>query len=352
MNQPTLFDDFPQPWDDDAAAEQLTASVVFSKGLIGQFDYRVPDKWVDSVEAGRRVKVPLGRGNRPTVGYCVEIGYRPTGKRKLKEIIEPVDQRTILSDEMLQLSRWIAERYICPLGAVLETIVPAGVRGLAGTRKTTVLSLDPKYASDWASLKLPAKQAEVARVLASSPKPLPPSILANRAGCTQAPITALRTKGIIIGHEDRIDNYSDSLKSEIPKTEPHILNRSQQAALGEIENAIDTDGPETVLIHGVTGSGKTEVYMRAIRKVIEYGRQAIVLVPEISLTPQTVGRFQSRFDSVAVLHSHMTDAARHWHWQQIADGKVQVVVGARSAIFAPPATSGVDRVGRRTRVDF
>jgi primosomal protein N' (replication factor Y) (superfamily II helicase) len=335
MNQPTLFDDFPQPWDDDAAAEQLTATIVFSKGLEGQFDYLIPDKWVDSIEAGRRVKVPLGRGNRPTVGYCVEVEYQPVGKRKLKEIIEPVDQRTLLSAEMLQLSRWIAERYICPLGAVLETIVPAGVRGLAGTRKTTVLSLEPKYADNWSSLGLPAKQAEVARVLAASPKPLPPSILAKRAGCTQAPITSLRTKGIIIGREDRIDNYSDSLKSETPKTEPHILNQSQQAALDDIKKAIDSDGPETLLIHGVTGSGKTEVYMRAIRKVIEYGRQAIVLVPEISLTPQTVGRFQSRFDSVAVLHSHMTDAARHWHWQQIADGKVQVVVGARSAIFAP-----------------
>src|SRR6185312_11609138 len=98
---------------------------------------------------------------------------------------------------------------------------------------------------------------------------------------------------------------------------------------------------ETILMHGVTGSGKTEVYIRAIDEVIQYGRQAIVLVPEISLTPQTRSRFKSRFNSVAVLHSHLSDAERHWHWQQIAKGNVQVVVGARSAVFAPTPNLGL-----------
>ena len=94
-------------------------------------------------------------------------------------------------------------------------------------------------------------------------------------------------------------------------------------------------------MHGVTGSGKTEVYIQAIREVVEMGRQAIVLVPEISLTPQTLERFRSRLDHVAVLHSHLSDAERHWHWQEIAEGRVQVVVGARSAIFAPVPQLGL-----------
>src|SRR4029078_2563757 len=98
---------------------------------------------------------------------------------------------------------------------------------------------------------------------------------------------------------------------------------------------------KTFVLHGVTGSGKTEVYIRAIREVVGYGRQAIVLVPEISLTPQTIRRFQSRFGSVAVLHSHLSDADRHRHWQQIAQGRVQVVVGARSAVFAPTPHLGL-----------
>ncbi len=97
----------------------------------------------------------------------------------------------------------------------------------------------------------------------------------------------------------------------------------------------------TILIHGVTGSGKTEVYIQAIQEVIRLGRQAIVLVPEISLTPQTVERFRSRFGEVAVLHSHLSDAERHWHWQRIAEGGVSVVVGARSAIFAPTPHLGL-----------
>ncbi|MFM7833232.1 MAG: DEAD/DEAH box helicase, partial [Planctomycetaceae bacterium] len=94
-------------------------------------------------------------------------------------------------------------------------------------------------------------------------------------------------------------------------------------------------------LHGVTGSGKTEVYIQAIREVVSYGRQAIVLVPEISLTPQTIRRFRSRFGSVAVLHSHMTDTERHRQWQSIAAGGVQVVVGARSAVFAPVPHPGL-----------
>src|SRR5947199_1738633 len=105
--------------------------------------------------------------------------------------------------------------------------------------------------------------------------------------------------------------------------------------------AINSQRHETILIHGVTGSGKTEVYIQAIQEVVRYGRQAIVLVPEISLTPQTRERFRARFDSVAVLHSHLRDTERHAHWLRIARGEVQVVVGARSAIFAPTPHLGL-----------
>ena len=105
--------------------------------------------------------------------------------------------------------------------------------------------------------------------------------------------------------------------------------------------ALNSGRHQTLLIHGVTGSGKTEVYIRAIEEMIGFGRQAIVLVPEISLTPQTCQRFRARFDRVAVLHSHLSDAERHWHWQRIASGEVQVVVGARSAVFAPTPHLGM-----------
>jgi primosomal protein N' (replication factor Y) len=120
-----------------------------------------------------------------------------------------------------------------------------------------------------------------------------------------------------------------------------VLNPDQEQALRAILDPLNAPRHQTILIHGVTGSGKTEVYIQAIQEVIRFGRQAIVLVPEISLTPQTVERFRQRFGAVAVLHSHLSDAERHWHWQQIAEGAVSVVVGARSAIFAPAPNLGL-----------
>src|SRR6185369_48785 len=131
-----------------------------------------------------------------------------------------------------------------------------------------------------------------------------------------------------------------------------VLNADQQQSLDRIVAALREQKHKTFVLHGVTGSGKTEVYIRAIREVVGYGRQAIVLVPEISLTPQTIRRFQSRFDSIAVLHSHLTDADRHRHWQQIAQGRVQVIVGARSAVFAPAPHLGLIVIDEEHETSF
>jgi primosomal protein N' (replication factor Y) len=122
---------------------------------------------------------------------------------------------------------------------------------------------------------------------------------------------------------------------------PHELNADQVRALAAIHESLQAAEHRAILIHGVTGSGKTEVYIQAIEEVIRFGRQAILLVPEISLTPQTVARFRARFDRVAVLHSHMSDVERHEHWRRIARGEVEVVVGARSAVFAPTPRLGL-----------
>src|SRR6185295_9529424 len=128
----------------------------------------------------------------------------------------------------------------------------------------------------------------------------------------------------------------------VVERESHLeLNPDQQVALGAILATLESKQHTTILVHGVTGSGKTEVYMQAIHEVLRFGRQAIVLVPEISLTPQTEQRFRSRFGSVAVLHSHLSDVERHQHWEQIARGDVQVIVGARSAVFAPTPNLGI-----------
>ncbi|MEX0866139.1 MAG: primosomal protein N' [Pirellulales bacterium] len=143
------------------------------------------------------------------------------------------------------------------------------------------------------------------------------------------------------------------LDTEVPRREENLqLNTRQRQALDAILASLRASRYRQLLLHGVTGSGKTEVYMQAIQEVVSYGRQAIVLVPEISLTPQTKSRFRARFDSVAVLHSHLSDVERHWHWERIAAGEIQVVVGARSAVFAPTPHLGLIVIDEEHETSF
>jgi len=339
-DQRRLFDTEPEPWEADDQAEQWVASVVLSAGPAQEFDYLVPDVLRDAVELGRRVNVPLGKSNRLVVGYCVRLENRPIGRRRLKPIHSVIDGESLLSPAMLRLTQWIADYYLCDWASVLDAVVPAGVRGGAGTRMATLLAVDPDAVQRLGELKLSPKQLLVLKVLAESKKPMEPGELARAASCTTGPITSLRRKGLIRSRTERISSLQ---ADDVPHVrEEHLmLNADQDQALRVILKAMNAPRYETILLHGVTGSGKTEVYIQAIQEVIHFGRQAIVLVPEISLTPQTVERFRRRFGAVAVLHSHLSDAERHWHWQRIAEGRVSVVVGARSAIFAPTPHLGL-----------
>ncbi len=331
--QQSLFDPEPDPWDLDDAAEHRVATVALSDGPGGLFDYEIPESLSGEVEPGRRVHVPFGKGNRAIVGYCVHVGVKKV-KRALKEIRGVVDSQRLLSTEMLSLTEWMADRYLCKWAQVLEAVIPAGVRAKAGTREVTLLSVPTNVAARLTQLKLPAKQAAALKLLAASPKPLTAAQLAEAAGCTTGPIHQLVKKNLVLAETRRMQVMQhDELPAE--KQENLQLNDDQQAALDTVLKPLHEQRHETILMHGVTGSGKTEVYIQAIEEVIRYGRQAIVLVPEISLTPQTRQRFRSRFENVAVLHSHLSGSERHWHWQRIARGEIQVVVGARSAVFAP-----------------
>jgi primosomal protein N' (replication factor Y) (superfamily II helicase) len=340
--QSTLFDAAPEPWELDAASEELVAVVVFADPPHGPFDYLVPPEFAARLVAGQRVQVPLGRGNRTVIGYCTEVVTKPAGSRPLKAVAAIVDPQPLLSPVMLRLARWMSDYYLAPLGQVLQTIVPAGVRGRAGTREMTFLSVPESVREQLAAgtLKLGVKQLAALKLLAESPRPLTPPELADAADCALGPIAELRKKKLVAAEVRRIQMHER--EPQVHLREDHLsLNADQQQALDAILGSLRDRTHQTILIHGVTGSGKTEVYIRAIDEVIQYGRQAIVLVPEISLTPQTRQRFQARFSQVAVLHSHLSDPERHWHWQEIAQGKVQVVVGARSAIFAPTPQLGL-----------
>jgi primosomal protein N' (replication factor Y) len=338
--QKSLFDTAPDPWELDAAHEQTVVDVVFAEQPHGPLSYRLPEQLRERVVPGQRVQVPLGRSNRSIVGYCTMVETRPVAGRPLKEILAVVDPQPLVSPAMLRLTAWMAQYYLCTWGQVLHSVVPAGVRGQAGTREMTFLSVPADVAAGLATLRLPAKQLDALRVLLAAPRPLTPPELAQAARCTLAPINELRKKKLVHAEVRRIQQME---LDELPaaREEHLLLNEDQQAALNHILTALQEQRHETVLMHGVTGSGKTEVYIRAIDEVIRFGRQAIVLVPEISLTPQTRSRFRSRFSNVAVLHSHLSDAERHWHWQRISRGEVQVVVGARSAVFAPVPNLGL-----------
>lgn len=338
-HQQELFDSRAPDWELDDSGDVLVAAVLLSVGPTEPLDYRVPDSLRERVQVGCRVSVPLGHGDRTRIGYCVGLAHQST-QRRLKELAAVVDEQCLLSPTMFRLSQLIAERYLCSWTQALDTMLPAAVRHQAGTRKATILSVPPETIARLEDLRLPAKQLQVLRHLVAVGKPVLQSELIESLSCTQAPITALRRKGLLRADIARVrqEGYA---KPEAEREANHPLNEDQERALAAILTALEAKQQQTIVLHGITGSGKTEVYIRAIQEVVSYGRQAIVLVPEISLTPQTEQRFRARFGEVAVLHSHMTDAERGWHWERIARDEVPVVVGARSAIFAPVPRLGL-----------
>ncbi len=341
QQQGDLFErDVPQ-WEIDVATETLAAAVVFSEPPFGPLHYRIPPELVGKVLPGTRVKVPLGHRKVPMLGWCYDVamGKHPAGT--LKDVLASLDHPPLCSPELVRLVMWMSRYYLTQPGQVFDALIPAGVRTLAGTREQTFLSPSRLAYDDGLVDALPTKQRSVLRYLIAAGNLLTPAQLSVQAECTMQPIQALRKKGLIDAQVRRM--MSGGVLPQDRPLNPHgpPLTDEQAVALASIERAIESHEPQTLLLHGVTGSGKTEVYIRAMRKLQQAGKQSIVLVPEISLTPQTRQRLESRLGRVTVLHSQMSPAERHFHWQRIAAGEVDVVVGPRSAIFAPVPRLGL-----------
>ncbi|MCA9057931.1 MAG: DEAD/DEAH box helicase family protein, partial [Planctomycetaceae bacterium] len=299
MNQQqSLFEFAEMPdWEQAAEQEVRVADVVFNLPLERPYTYLIPEALQSLLGPGQRVKAPLGRGNRSVVGYCVAVRSTQTPSHRLKPLEEVLDREPLLDPMMLELTRWIGERYLCGWGQVLESVIPAGVRRKSGTRLIQCYTLNGDAATRLPHLKLPKKQQQVLAVLQEVGTAVSAAELCERAECGPTVLAALRRKELILPLRVRSDVDGDVIVGS-PQTEPLQLNQQQQAALEGILANIRGRKHRTLLLHGVTGSGKTEVYIRAIQEVVSYGRQAIVLVPEISLTPQTIRRFRSRFESV------------------------------------------------------
>jgi primosomal protein N' (replication factor Y) (superfamily II helicase) len=345
--QADLFDKDPPAWEIDAMADWLVARIVFAQPPFGPYDYRVPDYLRNSIQPGARVNVRVGRGNRSMIGYCSQLvspqskaGTLTRDVAKLKELEQLLDSNPLINDRLLELAHWISDHYLAPLGSVIEAVVPQAVRDRSGTREIKFLYLADDFLSNREKIKLTQTQQRIVNEVDASDEMLTIRQAAEAAGCTEGPVRSLLKKGILESTSQRIRLRKTTIPAEAPGHD-WDLNPQQKLALELISKCVDQNRFESFLIHGVTGSGKTEIYIRAIQKVVSFGRQAIVLVPEISLTPQTRQRFRQRFDRVAVLHSHMSAVDRAWFWEQISRGVIDVVIGARSAIFAPLPNLGL-----------
>ena len=312
---------------------------IANSGVDRLFTYRAEEE----VLSGQRVLVPFGSGNRPTEGYVLSVSDSYDGSISLKSIIRPMEPYPVLTDEQIKLAYWIKQSYNCLLVDALRLMIPAQLRGgrIKEKRVRTVricdgLDIDKAAGSMLkkdGSPKSP-KQKEVFELLANSRAEMSTAdICAFIPGASSA-IRALIEKGYIIeaGREVYRDPY---IGKTAERTAPLPLSAAQKAVLEQIVQAM-AERKGTLLLHGVTGSGKTEVYMQAIARALAEGGSAIVLVPEISLTPQAMDRFRGRFgEQVAVLHSRLSPGERYDEWRRIRLGKAKVVLGARSAVFAP-----------------
>ena len=365
------------------------------------FDYRIPTRLQHVLRQGMRVIVPFGP--RKVQGFVIDI-VSESEFPKLREIIEPMDIQPILNKELLQLSDWLTEQTLCYKISAFQVMLPPALKAKYEKKirikdrqmlHTLPPSLQHYFAKqdtiNWEdvlksgelthfqkqvedgilevlyivkervkkkqikiiapSIDMLEKKAELSKrntkqimvidYFISNPKPIERQKILSLLGISSSVIKSLVDKGIL--YESMQEVYRDPYQDRIfEHTEPLQLTKEQSVAIKPILQTIEEKRHDVFLLYGITGSGKTEIYMQSIQKVLEEGREGIVLVPEISLTPQMVNRFKGRFgDEVAVLHSGLSIGEKYDEWRKIQRKEVRVAVGARSAIFAPFENLGI-----------
>ncbi len=310
------------------------------------FHYRTDEEMYQKLKIGCVVAVPFGKGDALLDAFVVEF---PDGTdlKELKNISAIIEPEPLFDEAMLNVCYFMKEMYFCTLLSALKAVTPPGI-GLSKTKvndkiiKGSSLAIPYDDAFDVLEKvrdKAPM-QAKIIELLLQN------DFVADRditllTGCGYSAIRALKKKGIICPQEMEVFRKPVDFK-KIKRTEPLLPTEEQGKAISEICRAADEERNETFLIHGVTGSGKTEIFLQSIAHVVKKGKSAIVLVPEISLTPQTVERFVSRFgERVAILHSRLSLGERNDEFKRIRGGGVDVVVGVRSAVFAPLKNLGL-----------
>jgi len=330
----------------ETVAVENVVEVIPLSGFEAELAYAVPPTLRDAMRPGLLVRMPLRR--RSELGVVTRIGSGqevPPGKLKmLYEIVQP---HPVLPPDLLALYRWAVGYYAATPESMLEAIIPAAIRkGMRPkTRRVLATGAVPDEAAMTELERRAPKQAALLRFLRQQIRPLPRATVLKRLKLSASVCDALVEKGCVIesdeadervAYDDELGEF-DTVKSEIRPT----LTEEQEAAVRSVRAALDSGGFSVRLLHGVTGSGKTEVYLNAIETVVAEGGGVVFLVPEVALAPQTVGRVRARLEArgvdTVVWHSHLSDGERYDAWNALAGGAARVVVGARSAVFAPVA---------------
>ena len=305
------------------------------KNVDKYFTYHIPDNLEDKINIGIRVKVPFN--TREISGFVIKIiNEIEDNNYEVKDILEVIDNEEVLNLELLKLGEYISSKTLCSMITAYQTMLPKALKAnhkVAMKPKNEVIAVLNKDTSEiyeYISFCSYKKQVEILK-----------SIIENGSvkviSSNISSVTSLANKGLIKTLSREVYRYNDKA---IENKHTVFLNEEQSKVVKEVIDNLNTNN--TYLLKGVTGSGKTEVYMHIIKEVIDRGMQAIMLVPEISLTPQIVSRFRQRFnDEVAVLHSGLSDGERYDEYRKIKKGLVKIVVGARSAIFSPFQNLGV-----------
>lgn len=288
------------------------------------FDYIVPFEYIENIKIGMRVKVPFA--SRELEGFVLDLVNSTDDNYELKEIISIVDTEPILNNELLHLGQFMSKKYFSTLISCYQTMLP---KALKAQNKTTINKKMIKYVELCSNSfpKLKPNQEKIVEYLRINGKVKKEEV--NKISVSG--VNTLIKNGIII--ESLIEEYRLVTKDINKEKETFKLTAEQQKAKNKILSQTQSS---VFLLHGVTGSGKTVVYMEIVEEMLNRGKDSIFLVPEISLTPQMVYHFKSRFgDEVAVLHSRLSEGEKYDEYRKIVEGKVHIVVGARSAVFAP-----------------
>ena len=288
------------------------------------FTYLIPSNL--NIQIGIRVLVPFGR--QKLEGFVVAIKDEIPSEYKLKEIIEVIDDNPILNNELLKLGKYLSKKTLCTLTSAYQTMLPSALKAKVNTKinKKTVLYI--KKIKEYT----PVTEKEEIILNLLSNKDIS---LKEANSISSYVVNKLIDKGIIEKYEKEVYRLEEEIEKQ---DEEKKLTEEQKMVISKI----NLNSFKPYLLHGVTGSGKTEVYMQLIKKVINKNKQALVLVPEISLTPQLVETFKKRFgNDIAILHSHLSKGEKYDEWRRIVRKEVNIVIGARSAVFAPLTNVGI-----------